>query len=218
MAATPSLTAPLRRVWLAWPTPALLTLPLALALWTLAFAWQPVNFWVLMGLSTGTLGALSLLLGVRPFRGVPRLSDALLGVGSAVLLYGVFWVGDKLSAAVLPFASDQVDGIYGLRDEASLVRIGLLLALVIAPGEELYWRGLVQSAFVRRWGPVAGALAAVGAYAGVHLVAGNLMIVAAAAVAGAGWTALYAWRRRLWPVIISHVLWDLAIFVWFPIT
>jgi hypothetical protein len=215
MEASPSLAAPARSA--SWPTPALLTLPLALALWALAFAWQPLNFWALMAVATGTLGALSLLLGVHPFRHRLRLSDALLGVGSAALLYGVFWVGDKVSAAILPFASDQVGGIYDLRDEASLVRIGLLLALVVAPGEELYWRGLVQSAFVRQWGPLAGVLAAVAVYAGVHLVAGNLMIVVAAAVGGAAWAALYAWQRRLWPVIISHVLWDLAIFVWFPI-
>jgi hypothetical protein len=200
------------------PTPALLTLPLALLLWTVAFAWQPLNFWVLMGISTVVLGTVSVLLGAHPFKQRLQLSDVLLGIASAAVLYGVFWVGEKISSAILPFASSQVGDIYGLKDQASAVRIGLLLALVVAPGEELYWRGLLQSSFTKRWGVLAGALAAISAYAAVHLVAGNLMIIVAAGVAGAVWVAMYAWQQRLWPVIISHILWDLAVFIWFPIT
>ena len=201
-----------------WMFPALLTLPLALAFWTLSFAWQPINFWVLMGVATGTLGAVSVLLGVRPFDRLPTAGDIAIGVASGIALYGVFWVGDKVATAILPFAPEQVSDIYDLRSRASLIRIGLLLALVVGPGEEIYWRGLVQSAFVRRWGVVAGTASAIAAYAGVHLVAGNLMIVVAAGVAGTAWAAIYAWRGNLWPVLISHVLWDLMIFIWFPIT
>lgn len=216
MESSPSLTAPSRMP--SWATPAMLTLPLALAFWALAFAWQPVNFWILMGVATATLGTLSVALGVRPFDRLPSVSDVVIGVTSGVALYGVFWVGNELAEAILPFAPREIGDIYDLRDRASLIRIGLLLALVIGPGEEIYWRGLLQSAFMKRWGVIGGTAAAVAAYAGVHFVAGNLMIVVAAGVAGTVWAVIYAIRGRLWPVIISHVLWDLLIFIWFPIT
>jgi uncharacterized protein len=117
----------------------------------------------------------------------------------------------------LPFAPRQVSSVYDLRAAADVRVIGLLLALVIGPGEEIYWRGLVQWGFAGRYGPRAGWLLGTLAYAGTHVVSLNLMVVIAAAVAGVVWGWLYMRLGRLWPGLISHVLWDLAIFLVFPI-
>jgi membrane protease YdiL (CAAX protease family) len=42
------------------------------------------------------------------------------------------------------------------------------------------------------------------------------MLVAAAGVCGLYWGALFAWKRSLPVNIVSHVAWDLAVFVLFP--
>jgi uncharacterized protein len=198
--------------------PALWSLPLAVALWTITFLWQPANFWLLLGGSVGIL--LLLTFAVRgPFLFRERLhpSDLLVGLMSAAALWLVFWLGNQLVTVLLPFAPHQVSSVYDLRAAADVRVIGLLLALIIGPGEEIYWRGLVQWGFAGRYGPRAGWLLGTLAYAGTHVVSLNLMVVIAAAVAGVVWGWLYMRLGRLWPGLISHVLWDLAIFLVFPI-
>ena len=123
--------------------------------------------------------------------------DLLLGIVSALALWVVFWAGGHLADAVLPFAAVGVDEVYDFKSDQSLVLVAALHALVISPAEEVYWRGLVQSTFQGRWGVWRGWLAGTAAYAGVHLLTGNLMLVIAAAVAGGAWGALYAWQGRL---------------------
>ena len=82
----------------------------------------------------------------------------------------------------------------------------------------MYWRGLVQSTFQGRWGVRwRGWLAGTAAYAGVHLLTGNPMLVIAAAVAGGAWGALYAWQGRLLPVVVSHVVWGVLVFLALPL-
>jgi membrane protease YdiL (CAAX protease family) len=146
-----------------------------------------------------------------------RPADLLLGAAAAIVLWGVFWIGNQLLTALLPFAPGQVASVYELRGLADRWVIGLLLGLVIGPGEEVYWRGLVQWGFASRYGPVRGWVLGTLAYAGVHLVSLNPMVVVAATVAGALWGWLYLHLGRLWPAIICHLLWDLAIFLLFPI-
>ncbi|MFQ5860039.1 MAG: lysostaphin resistance A-like protein [Dehalococcoidia bacterium] len=194
------------------------TLPLAAALWVIVFLWQPVNFWVLMSLATGSLGLLALSLrGAFPLEEGFRPGDVVIGVVSAALLYGVFWAGDVVSSTTLPFAPRQVGEVYQLRSLAHPALLALLLATVIAPGEELYWRGLVQQRFDERWGPWKGWALGTAAYGGVHMLTANPMLVVAATVAGAVWGALYAHQRRILPVLISHVVWGLLVFVLFPL-
>ena len=44
------------------------------------------------------------------------------------------------------------------------------------------------------------------------------MLVMAALVAGVVWGGLYRlYPRRMWAIIVSHAVWDVAVFVWFPI-
>jgi membrane protease YdiL (CAAX protease family) len=46
----------------------------------------------------------------------------------------------------------------------------------------------------------------------------NFMLIMAAAVAGFIWGLAYRFfPERLGAIIISHALWDCAVFIWFPI-
>ena len=199
-------------------SPALLTLPLAALLWLLVFEWRPLPFFPLMAMATGALAVVAIALqGPVLLRQGIQPGDVLLGVGSALALWVVFWAGGQVAEAILPFASDGVDEVYDFKSGQSLVLVAALHALVISPAEEVYWRGLVQSTFQGRWGVWLGWLAGTAAYAGVHLITGNLMLVIAAAVAGGAWGALYAWQGRLMPVVVSHVVWGVLVFLVLPL-
>jgi len=87
---------------------------------------------------------------------------------------------------------------------------------VIGPGEELFWRGLVQQNLQRKFGRLRGMVIASSVYGAVHLVSENLTLTGAAATAGLFWGALYAREGRIAPLIVSHVSWDLWIFLVAP--
>jgi membrane protease YdiL (CAAX protease family) len=54
-------------------------------------------------------------------------------------------------------------------------------------------------------------------YAGIHLPTKNPVLILAALTCGVFWGGLYWATGRLVPVLVSHMLWDPAIFVIFPI-
>ena len=67
-----------------------------------------------------------------------------------------------------------------------------------------------------RFGRLRGTLLASSIYGGVHLVSENLTLTGAAATAGLFWGAVYAREDRVAPLIISHVAWDIWIFLIAP--
>jgi membrane protease YdiL (CAAX protease family) len=169
-----------------------------------------------MTLGVGSLGIYALLEepGLRHERFRPR--DLLTGIASAAALYGVFKVGDVAATRVMPSGDRDIAAVYDLRTAAREPAIVTALALVIGPGEELFWRGLVQAGLQRRFGVMRGWLLASSLYGAVHLVSANLTLTGAAATAGLFWGAMYAREPRVVPLIISHVGWDLWIFLVAP--
>ncbi len=190
---------------------------LAIAVWAVIFAWRPANFWLLMGAGAGGLGLLALRIR-GPFpreEGVyPR--DLALGLAAAGVLYAVFALGRIVVGRLVPVASAQIGSVYVLRSQAPWWLIAVLLICVIAPGEELFWRGLVQWGLVRRLGPALGWAVATGIYGGVHIAAANPMLIVAALAAGGFWGLLYLRIGRLAPLVVSHIVWDLAVFLVLP--
>ena len=100
-----------------------------------------------------------------------------------------------------------------LRSRRPKGEIAARLAAVIGPAEELYWRGLVQEELTRRLGPVRGAAAAAAIYGGAHVATGNPTLVGAATVAGGAWSALAALGVPMPALVVSHVVWDIWIFL-----
>jgi len=142
----------------------------------------------------------------------------LFGALSAVVLYGVFFAGNGVSLRLLPFAGAGISRVYALKQGTSMLRVVLLLALLIGPGEELFWRGFLQRRWQLRFGRVRGFLLAAALYALVHAANGNLMLVLAAAVCGLFWGYLYLRTNSVLLVAVSHTLWDLMVFVLFPLS
>jgi membrane protease YdiL (CAAX protease family) len=191
----------------------------AIPVWIAVFVWTPLNFWYVMALGTGGLALAGALAAPRAMRERLRfrVSDIAIGVVSAVVLYAVFFVGRELTTRILPFASDQIGAVYGNKALLAQARIAVLIGLVIGPGEELFWRGFLQRELEARLGGWRGYALATTLYAAVHLLTGNAMLVVAALIAGILWGGMYLRFDRLWPGIISHVAWDLTVFLLLPL-
>ena len=132
----------------------------------------------------------------------------IIGVSAAVLLYVLFGAGDRVLAKFTPALLREVGDLYLLRAEARLGAIPPMIATV-AVTEELFWRGFVQAR--------SGLLVATVAYALVLIWERKIVLIVAALICGATWGALFAWRDTLVAPLLSHVLWDLAIMVFFPV-
>ncbi|MCL2344304.1 MAG: CPBP family intramembrane metalloprotease [Desulfobulbus sp.] len=199
----------------------------AAALWFVMFSpWTAphLNFWWAMSFSALALIVMSAIGGRMmglDWRPQFRLSGraAAIGLFSAVALWGVFYLGNALSTLVFSFARPQIGAIYGLRDGSSHAWIALLLLFVIGPAETIFWQGFVQRTLMARQGDWRGFAVTTLIYSLVHLWSFNAMLVLAAAVCGAFWGGLYLLLkpRNLWPLLISHALWDVMVFILFPI-
>lgn len=195
---------------------------LAAVLWTIMFSpWTAphVNFWVMMTCSALTLTLYSTWASPRWWKEVRiGFSDVLIGTALAALLWGFFWVGDRLSSLMFDFARPQVDMIYGMKAGENPLMLTLLMLFIIGPAEEIFWRGYIQKNLSAKWNPNVGFIVATLIYSLVHVSKFNFMLIMAAAVAGFVWGLAYRFfPERLGAIIISHALWDCAVFIWFPI-
>lgn len=202
----------------------LLPIGVALALWFVMFSpWTAphLNFWLTMAASGVILTSMSLALSHElrlQLRDAFRWSDIPLGVLIGALLWGIFWVGDKVAVWMFPFADGEIGSIYSMRENMDYLTIGILLLFVVGPAEEIFWRGFVQQRLSERLSPNWGFILTTAIYALCHIWALNFMLIVAAAVAGGVWGLLYRFfPRRLWALIISHAVWDVAVFLLFPI-
>ena len=112
-----------------------------------------------------------------------------------------------------------------MKGDVSPTLLTLLLLFVIGPAEEIFWRGCLQKAIgdalegkKLRNARFMAALITLAAYTLIHIWSFNFMLIMAALVAGAVWGLLY-WLKPQWlpALIVSHAIWDAAVFVVFPI-
>lgn len=192
---------------------------LALAYVALGFAFRgpKAQFWNRMTAVGLTLSGIALASeeDLRTFKVTPR--DFVIGISSAGVLYGVFLVGNQLARVILPAGAQEIGSIYDLGTLGQKIDLGARLALIIGPAEELFWRGLVQKRLMERYGPLKGLLLGTAAYSGAHLVAGNVTLIGAAAVAGLFWGGMYAKGVPISALLISHSVWDVLAFLVAPI-
>ncbi len=197
----------------------------AAVLWFLMFSpWTGgmANFWLMMSGSALILAGMAFALTPdrKELLKVERpLLQLLCGIALAFLLWGLFWIGDRLSSLMFTFARGQVDAVYGMKTGLPAWVIALLLLLVIGPAEELFWRGYVQRSFAKIFKSKDTALVVTTLiYALVHIWSFNFMLVMAALVAGAFWGLIYRFRPQALPaLVVSHAVWDALVFVILPI-
>lgn len=205
----------------------IIAVSVAAALWFYMFSpWTAglSNFWITMAVSALVLTGLAVAFSPGPLPKIERPTFQVAGgIALAMILWGVFWLGDKLSAWMFDFARPEVDSIYAMKTGLSPAVIAALLLLVIGPAEEFFWRGYVQRSLVILFGRSRNPedlafIITAAVYALVHIWSLNFMLVMAALVAGVVWGFLYRLCPKALPaLIVSHALWDALVFVWLPI-
>ena len=127
------------------------------------------------------------------------------GVASGLAL----WAGTLAFVAVAvrwqPFRTDVAER-YSRAAEVSLPVAVALSILVAVPGEELFWRNLVQ----RRFGvssEMVGAVVAWLGYVAMNAASGSLPFIAGAVVGGAVWGGLAWWSGGIAASVASHGVW-----------
>ena len=129
-------------------------IPLSIAAFLWFFMFSPwtsgiFNFWTAMSFSAIVL--MNMAFALRPQWWIEDVKfdwkNIAGGVGLAVVLWGVFWLGDKASAWLFDFARPQVELIYGMKTGENPWLLSILLLILIGPAEEIFWRGYVQCSF-----------------------------------------------------------------------
>ena len=190
----------------------------AFVLWFFIFAFEFGNFWIKLICSASLLATVGLISSRRELKALFtfRIRHLWIGTFSALVLYGIFWVGKEAANFLFSFAPGQIASVYATRTQLDTALIGLFLMFLMGPAEEIYWHGFVQRRLVGRYGAKVGVLGTAAVYALVHAVSLNPMLILAAGVCGLFWGLLFQREQNLIPLIISHSLWDLLIFVLFP--
>ncbi len=140
----------------------------------------------------------------------------LLGIAAAIALFAVFYVGNILIRLMFEMAGEGIKNVYSFKQEAAPIRIGLLMLLIIGPGEELFWRGYLQRRLGMKFGKMSGFILATALYTAVHIATGNLVLVLAALICGIFWGWLYMRYKSMTINIISHTVWDIGVFLLLP--
>ena len=119
------------------------------------------------------------------------------------------WAGTLAFVAVAvrwqPFRTDVAER-YARAAEVSLPAAIALSILVAVPGEELFWRNLVQRRFGVSSEMVGAAVAWLG-YVAVNAASGSLPFIAGAVVGGAVWGGLAWWSGGIAASVASHGVW-----------
>lgn len=177
--------------------------------------WMSANLVLLIAWAAATDSVFRCSIFKDLHAGLPR--KFFFGLLSALVLYGVFFVGNIVSQKLFAFAGQDIAAVYDFKSGVAPVRVWLLLTLVIGPGEEVFWRGYLQHALALRFGPANGCFLAAMLYAGVHLASGNVMLVLAALVCGFAWGWLYFRFGSILLNAVSHTAWDVAVFLLWPL-
>lgn len=193
----------------------------ATVLWFIMFSpltSSKVNFWYAMTASAIILTSLATIFCREWLHDVRiNMREVAAGLFIALILWCVFWIGDKVSGWMFSFERPQVDMIYAMKNGNSPTMIALLLLLIIGPAEEIFWRGFIQRRLMQRWGANAGFFIATICYTAVHIPSLNFMLIMAALVVGFCWGVIYRFfPQHLTALIISHAVWDTCAFVLFP--
>jgi len=179
---------------------------------------RALGIWLALGGASVALGVAILVLdraaALRLLR--PSVRLALIGAAVGWSMAAATYLLYPVLARALPFIPTDTARLYASFRAPPLVIAALALLPVIL-GEELVWRGVVQTALVRRLRPWRGVPVAALAYALAHAPLGSPVLVVVALSCGMVWGALRATSASLVPSLLAHLVWDILVLLWLPL-
>lgn len=201
----------------AWTVALAVVGPVSVAVAWLVIRTRRFSLWLVNGLLMPVLGGLSLLTGQVSFSSekVEAGWALLLGGGAGLALYAAT-AAFMAVAGRWPILAKHTSSLYENARDISPARAVTVSAVLVAPGEELLWRGVVLGALGSATGsPAMAAALAWAAYIAANAVSASLPIVLGAIVSGAVWTLLAACTEAVSASIACHVVWT-GLMVGFP--
>jgi uncharacterized protein len=139
------------------------------------------------------------------------------GIGYGTLTYGIIAAGFKLFSLFTDQTALSVEDF--LRDYGPItIWHYLLLMFVVAPGEELFWRGFVQQKLKTYMSPFLAVISASLLFGLSLSFSGFWLGVLAACFSGLIWGLLYEWKRSMPLIIIAHITMTILLFLILPLT
>ena len=139
------------------------------------------------------------------------------GIGYGTLTYGIIAAGFKLFSLFTDQTTLSVEDF--LRDYGPhTIWHYLLLMFVVAPGEELFWRGFVQQKLKTYMSPFLAVITASLLFGLSLSFSGFWLGVLAACFSGLIWGLLYEWKRSMPLIIIAHITMTILLFLILPLT
>ena len=180
---------------------------------------EVVNVW----LGTGLAGGLSILVMQRLSRASllerwnPSSRPAFLGVAAGVAMAAATWLLYPISIELVPSIALEVPKLYELlRQPPGPVSAFPVLVLVVT-AEELVWRGLAIDVFSRHANAAGAVLLAALLYTLPQVAFRSPLLVVVAFACGAVWGLLRVRTNGLTAPLLAHLIWDLLVFVLFPV-
>jgi membrane protease YdiL (CAAX protease family) len=155
-------------------------------------------------------------------RAIFRLKAQSIAIGlvSAVSLYAIFVLGNYGIQSMHPFgiSTSNETSIYSLIGTHP-ISIQIVILIFDSLGYECYFRGFLQNfvqAAVKR-PAIIGVFASSFTDALIHLATFNILWVITTVIVDVVWGLVYYYSRDLTASVSSHFIWDVMIFVLYPI-
>ena len=183
--------------------------------------------WVLLAVMAPVIGVLAFVFERKLMREllVFRPTNALYGLGAAVLLYGIFSLALQYASGLFIGATLDGDGsvpaffveLVRIKGHASAIHpaiVGIAGAVLLGVSEELFWRGFVQTRLMIMMPHSLAVILASVVYAGFYAVLMGTLAAVAAGVCGLIFGVLTIRLRSLVPAMICHSLvWLFALWI-----
>jgi membrane protease YdiL (CAAX protease family) len=180
---------------------------------------QQVNVWLTTGLAA--VVALTSCLSVDSTQlkrlVVPHRREVCLGMVCGLLMIGLTQLAYPIGKAILPGLSAWVAPLYDtLRQPPGPYRaLPILLLVVVA--EECVWRGLLIDRLQQRYPSLQVVMISTACYAIPHVCSGSGLLLGVVLICGVIWSSLRIITGSLMVSLLTHLVWDLGVFVLFPL-
>ncbi|MGW0534062.1 nitroreductase/quinone reductase family protein [Streptomyces sp. NPDC003032] len=181
--------------------------PLSAAGLAAAFRGPEHAHWRSLALAHGSLGLAALLSDRSLRRCALSRRDAAVALPVGLGLFAVGSFMDVRARRAVPRLDEDAKALDAVAATAGPARMCACLVLAIAPGEELFWRGLLQGRLARRHGAVGAAVLTSVLYGAAHVATGNSAVTAAAVCTGASLSLLRANGASVERLALAHAAW-----------
>jgi membrane protease YdiL (CAAX protease family) len=138
------------------------------------------------------------------------------GIVTGIATYLIFLLGNILLQWLFPSLHQQVLGVYRQLSPSKWWNYVVLFA-VFVPGEEFFWRGVIQRLLMKIFNPYPAVVITAVLNGAALIYSGFLILPIAAFVSALIWGSLYINNNNIAGVLLAHLTFDLLLLVLIPL-